>query len=133
MVSDQFLFNRIGKNINTKSVGKSRELCCYDADREDLTLKYKYPEGSQSERSAVWRAARMSTKPTIYAEEDSANVGYVISTQIFINFFSYFQFFLSESNPTPQPFRLQSATVISKKFSLTAQSTHFWQTKIKQN
>ena len=94
MVSDQFLFNRIGKNISTKAVGKSRELCCYDADREDLTLKYKYPEGSQSERSAVWRAARMSTKPTIYAEEDSANVGYVISTQIFIFFFLFSVSFL---------------------------------------
>ena len=93
MVSDQFLFNRIGKNISTKGVGKSRELCCYDADREDLTLRYKYPEGSQSERSAVWRAARMSTKPTIYAEEDSANVGYVISTQIFIFFFLFSVFF----------------------------------------
>ncbi|NXD76986.1 TGM4 glutamyltransferase, partial [Halcyon senegalensis] len=39
----------IGMNISTKAVGEDR--------REDITLEYKYPEGSEQERRAMQRAS----------------------------------------------------------------------------
>ncbi|XP_067932065.1 hemocyte protein-glutamine gamma-glutamyltransferase-like [Watersipora subatra] len=61
----------IGKNISTKAVGSSQDfsLNAYNPDREDITDMYKYQEGSSCERASVWRAAQMSTKPSVYQDE----------------------------------------------------------------
>lgn len=51
--------NSIGKHISTKSP--------YSHDRLDVTYMYKFPEGSQQERTAVWRAIREgSTRKEAY-------------------------------------------------------------------
>lgn len=46
---------RVGKYISTKAVGS--------ADREDITLHYKYPEGSAEERAALLRDDAADTVP----------------------------------------------------------------------
>lgn len=46
----------VGRNISTKSV--------YGDHREDVTLLYKYPEGSKKEREAFAKAGRPFTEPT---------------------------------------------------------------------
>ncbi|KAM7413886.1 hypothetical protein PAMA_018944 [Pampus argenteus] len=46
----------VGMNISTKSV--------YGDDREDVTLNYKYPEGSKQEREVYEKAGRKATEPT---------------------------------------------------------------------
>ncbi|XP_029010677.1 protein-glutamine gamma-glutamyltransferase 2 [Betta splendens] len=46
----------VGKNISTKSV--------YGDQREDVTLNYKYPEGSKEERDVYKKAGRRSTDET---------------------------------------------------------------------
>lgn len=46
----------VGRNISTKSV--------YGDYREDVTLLYKYPEGSQKEREVFEKAGRRVTEPT---------------------------------------------------------------------
>ncbi|XP_041852000.1 protein-glutamine gamma-glutamyltransferase 2-like [Melanotaenia boesemani] len=46
----------VGRNISTKSV--------YDDSREDVTLLYKYPEGSKKEREVYEKAGRRVTEPT---------------------------------------------------------------------
>ncbi|XP_068458585.1 protein-glutamine gamma-glutamyltransferase 2 [Clinocottus analis] len=46
----------VGRNISTKSV--------YGNQREDVTLHYKYPEGSQKEREVYEKAGRRVTEPT---------------------------------------------------------------------
>ncbi|XP_053707987.1 protein-glutamine gamma-glutamyltransferase 2 [Synchiropus splendidus] len=51
----------IGRNISTKSV--------YSDKREDLTLHYKYPEGSEAERSVFRKAGRGVTEPSQPATE----------------------------------------------------------------
>uniref|UniRef100_A0A667Y6E3 protein-glutamine gamma-glutamyltransferase n=1 Tax=Myripristis murdjan TaxID=586833 RepID=A0A667Y6E3_9TELE len=48
--------NSVGRNISTKSV--------YGNFREDVTLQYKYPEGSQKERAIFEKAGRRVTHPT---------------------------------------------------------------------
>ncbi|KAM9376109.1 protein-glutamine gamma-glutamyltransferase 2-like [Pholidichthys leucotaenia] len=45
----------VGKNISTKSA--------YGNYREDVTLQYKYPEGSQEEREVYEKAGRRFTEP----------------------------------------------------------------------
>lgn len=68
---------RIGKNISTKAIGSSVDFHAWQVnpDREDITHLYKHPEGSQSERSCVWRASQMSTKPSIYDVDEADPVG----------------------------------------------------------
>ncbi|XP_020508731.1 protein-glutamine gamma-glutamyltransferase 2 [Labrus bergylta] len=46
----------VGKNISTKSV--------FGDFRDDVTLHYKYPEGSQKEREVYEKAGRRVTEPT---------------------------------------------------------------------
>ncbi|XP_008289213.1 protein-glutamine gamma-glutamyltransferase 2 [Stegastes partitus] len=46
----------VGRNISTKSV--------YGDHREDVTLHYKYPEGSRKEREVFEKAGRRVTEPT---------------------------------------------------------------------
>ncbi|XP_075938352.1 protein-glutamine gamma-glutamyltransferase 2-like [Anarhichas minor] len=46
----------VGRNISTKSV--------YGNQREDVTLQYKYPEGSKKEREVYEKAGRRVTEPT---------------------------------------------------------------------
>ncbi|XP_041795418.1 protein-glutamine gamma-glutamyltransferase 2 [Chelmon rostratus] len=46
----------VGRNISTKSV--------YGDYREDVTLHYKYPEGSKKEREVYEKAGRRVTEPT---------------------------------------------------------------------
>ncbi|KAM4573912.1 protein-glutamine gamma-glutamyltransferase 2-like [Odontesthes bonariensis] len=46
----------VGRNISTKSV--------YGDVREDVTLLYKYPEGSEKEREVYEKAGRRVTEPT---------------------------------------------------------------------
>ncbi|XP_033491232.2 protein-glutamine gamma-glutamyltransferase 2 [Epinephelus lanceolatus] len=46
----------VGRNISTKSV--------YGDHREDVTLHYKYPEGSKKEREVYEKAGRRVTEPT---------------------------------------------------------------------
>ncbi|XP_040894494.1 protein-glutamine gamma-glutamyltransferase 2 [Toxotes jaculatrix] len=46
----------VGRNISTKSV--------YSDQREDVTLHYKYPEGSAKEREVYEKAGRRVTEPT---------------------------------------------------------------------
>lgn len=46
----------VGRNISTKSV--------YGDYREDVTLHYKYPEGSKKEREVFEKAGRRVTEPT---------------------------------------------------------------------
>uniref|UniRef100_A0A4W6DDJ8 protein-glutamine gamma-glutamyltransferase n=1 Tax=Lates calcarifer TaxID=8187 RepID=A0A4W6DDJ8_LATCA len=45
----------VGRNISTKSV--------YGNHREDVTLQYKYPEGSEKEREVYEKAGRRVTEP----------------------------------------------------------------------
>ncbi|KAM9351901.1 protein-glutamine gamma-glutamyltransferase 2 [Symphorus nematophorus] len=51
----------VGSNISTKSV--------YGDRREDVTLHYKYPEGSQKEREVYEKAGRRVREPTTDTEE----------------------------------------------------------------
>ncbi|XP_061578481.1 protein-glutamine gamma-glutamyltransferase 2 [Cololabis saira] len=46
---------RVGKNISTKSI--------YGDYKDDVTLDYKYPEGSQKEREVFEKAGRRLTQP----------------------------------------------------------------------
>ncbi|XP_059190792.1 protein-glutamine gamma-glutamyltransferase 2 [Centropristis striata] len=46
----------VGRNISTKSV--------YGNHRDDITLQYKYPEGSKKEREVYEKAGRRVTEPT---------------------------------------------------------------------
>ncbi|XP_069033497.1 protein-glutamine gamma-glutamyltransferase 2 [Embiotoca jacksoni] len=46
----------VGRNISTKSI--------YGDSREDVTLHYKYPEGSKKEREVYQKAGRRVTEPT---------------------------------------------------------------------
>uniref|UniRef100_A0A3Q1IFC6 protein-glutamine gamma-glutamyltransferase n=1 Tax=Anabas testudineus TaxID=64144 RepID=A0A3Q1IFC6_ANATE len=46
----------VGRNISTKSV--------YGDQREDVTLHYKYPEGSTKEREVYEKAGRRATEPS---------------------------------------------------------------------
>ncbi|XP_044211352.1 protein-glutamine gamma-glutamyltransferase 2 [Thunnus albacares] len=48
--------NTVGQNISTKSV--------YGDHREDVTLHYKYPEGSEKEREVYEKAGRPVTEPS---------------------------------------------------------------------
>ncbi|XP_076448843.1 protein-glutamine gamma-glutamyltransferase K-like isoform X2 [Babylonia areolata] len=63
----------VGKKISTKSIGLP--------DREDLTLAYKYPEGSQDERRVVEfanRFSRLSSK-NIYKKDVKSDVKFELS------------------------------------------------------
>ncbi|XP_028263237.1 protein-glutamine gamma-glutamyltransferase 2-like [Parambassis ranga] len=51
----------VGRNISTKSV--------YGDYREDVTLHYKYPEGSKQEREVYEKAGRRATEPTNHSVE----------------------------------------------------------------
>ncbi|CAN9498694.1 unnamed protein product [Ophioblennius macclurei] len=51
----------VGKNISTKSV--------YGDYREDVTLHYKYPEGSKKEREVYQKAGRRLTLPTTSGDQ----------------------------------------------------------------
>nr|XP_006990868.2 protein-glutamine gamma-glutamyltransferase 4 isoform X2 [Peromyscus maniculatus bairdii]XP_015864529.1 protein-glutamine gamma-glutamyltransferase 4 isoform X2 [Peromyscus maniculatus bairdii] len=72
----------IGKHISTKMVGENR--------REDVTLQYKFPEGSPEERKAMDRASGKrpdENKPTlphnsflqIHVRQNSVELGYPIT------------------------------------------------------
>ncbi|XP_067929729.1 protein-glutamine gamma-glutamyltransferase K-like isoform X2 [Watersipora subatra] len=65
--------NVVGKCISTKAVGPSKYFNSnyYNPDREDITNQYKFPEGSQEERTAVLRAATCSTKPQVYFDDSA--------------------------------------------------------------
>ena len=58
--------NSVGKSMSTKAVGSNA--------REDVTIQYKYKEGSDEERAAVVRAVEQgilkSEVPDIYNQED---------------------------------------------------------------
>ncbi|XP_036740417.2 protein-glutamine gamma-glutamyltransferase K isoform X1 [Manis pentadactyla] len=54
----------IGTLIVTKAIGSNM--------REDVTHIYKHPEGSEAERKAVETAASHGSKPSVYANRDSA-------------------------------------------------------------
>lgn len=62
---------RIGKYISTKAVGS--------ADREDLTMQYKYPEGSPEERAALQRDNAADSLP-----KGDVGVNIKSATDIFI-------------------------------------------------
>ncbi|XP_029378888.1 protein-glutamine gamma-glutamyltransferase 2 [Echeneis naucrates] len=51
----------VGRNISTKSI--------YGNHREDVTLQYKYPEGSEKEREVYKKAGRRVTEPSDEAAE----------------------------------------------------------------
>ncbi|XP_061826241.1 protein-glutamine gamma-glutamyltransferase 2-like [Nerophis lumbriciformis] len=53
--------NSVGRNISTKSPFSDR--------REDITLQYKYPEGSKKEREICEKAGRRITEPTTEREK----------------------------------------------------------------
>lgn len=52
----------IGHKISTKAVGTN--------ERDDITIFYKYPEGSEEERIAVETASKYGSKPSIYIDSD---------------------------------------------------------------
>lgn len=54
MTADGISKHCIGRNISTKAVGTD--------DRQDITLNYKFAEGSEEERLAVFQANRFSSR-----------------------------------------------------------------------
>ena len=62
---------RVGKFISTKAVGS--------VDREDITLQYKYPEGSPEERAALQRDNIADTIPT-----GDVDINIISATDVFI-------------------------------------------------
>ncbi|XP_071792486.1 protein-glutamine gamma-glutamyltransferase K-like [Asterias amurensis] len=58
-------YHVVGRNISTKEVGKK--------GRRDLTLDYKYKDGSDEERAAVKLAAGYGTKPFVYDVPDTTD------------------------------------------------------------
>lgn len=62
---------RVGKFISTKAVGI--------VDREDITLQYKYPEGSPEERAALQRDNVADTLPT-----GDVDINIISATDVFI-------------------------------------------------
>ncbi|KAL4635359.1 protein-glutamine gamma-glutamyltransferase K [Arapaima gigas] len=58
--------NTVGHCILTKAVGSH--------DSNDITMLYKYPEGSEEERIAVETACRYGTKPDVYTSPTAEDV-----------------------------------------------------------
>lgn len=77
--------NAIGKYISTKKLPvNGRQPSRWNA-REDITLEYKYPEGSDEERMAVERAVSFGTKPNVYrtdAKTDDVEMEIILAEKI---------------------------------------------------
>ncbi|KAL4635358.1 protein-glutamine gamma-glutamyltransferase K [Arapaima gigas] len=65
--------NAVGSCVLTKAVGSH--------DKNNITLLYKYPEGSDEERIAVETACRYGTKPTVYTTSTVQDVSMEVGMQ----------------------------------------------------
>lgn len=92
----------VGIRVSTKlPKGKMRgklESFCYDIQREDITDQYKYPEGSEEERTAVIRANQNSTKKGLYNEGKKQDVDFELIDKETVPYGNDFEVILKINN-----------------------------------
>ncbi|KAJ8354722.1 hypothetical protein SKAU_G00222890 [Synaphobranchus kaupii] len=93
----------VGKNISTKAVGKD--------DREDITLLYKFPEGSVQEREAFQKASAICSAagPSEEPDELQLELGLECVGPVSLGSPVSFSIFLSNLLPRPLTLTLTAA------------------------